>query len=198
MRKILKVEHRKKKETRNKTIIGLLLVFLMVFSVGGYAFFSGSGENQEKIKYNEVDFILEDNGFWRFNIQNIEFLTQYNPEETENISTPIFLTINNYNGKVLFFSEKSPTSAKQEIGRNLQNLVLRMQDVCFDREETECEDENLPIKNCSQDNIIIIKESKDIELVQEEKCIFISAPYQEQIKAADAFLFKILGIKGLY
>ena len=67
-----------------------------------------------------MDFILGDNG-WRFDIQNIQFLTQYNPEETENISTPIFLTINNYNGKVLFFSEKSPASAKQEIGRNLQN-----------------------------------------------------------------------------
>ena len=58
-------------------------------------------------------------------------------------------------------------------------------------------DKDLPIKNCSEDNVIVIKEpEKENENIhQEEKCVYITASFENQTKYADAFLFKILGIE---
>ena len=193
MRKIILVEEKKKKESRNKLIIGLVLVAIMVLSTAGYSFFSVSKEETKKIEYNGAEFILNDAGMWQFKIQNFDFSTQYNPEETENISVIALATINNYIGKPLFFSGEE-TAAKQEVARNLLNFASRMQDVCIE-EDKDC-DKTLPIKNCSQDNIIIFQEEKFIDIGEEENCIFISAPYDEQIRTADSFLFKILGVRN--
>ena len=193
MRKIILVEEKMKKESRNKLIIGLVLVAIMVLSTAGYSFFSVSKEETKKIEYNGAEFILNDAGMWQFKIQNFDFSTQYNPEETENISVIALATINNYIGKPLFFSGEE-TAAKQEVARNLLNFASRMQDVCIE-EDKDC-DKTLPIKNCSQDNIIIFQEEKFIDIGEEENCIFISAPYDEQIRTADSFLFKILGVRN--
>lgn len=194
MRKIITKEEKKKKATRNKVIIGLVLVAIMVLSTAGYSFFSGSREETNKIKYNGIEFILNENNLWQFKIQNFEFLTSFNPEETQNISVPIFSTINDYYGKPLFFLGQG--EARQEIERNLGNFFSRSQDTCIKEYENMCE-EDTPIKNCSEDNIIILKETENIEINQEENCIFIFSPYEEQIRVADAFLFKILGIRDI-
>jgi len=191
MKKILTKEEKGKKDTRNKVIIGVILVILMVLSVVGYSFFSNPEEDEERVEYNGVEFVLNEMGMWYFEIQNWGFLTSFNPQETENISAPIFTTTNSYAGKPLFFVGEG--RAKQELARNLQNFALRMQDACI--EKKECEG-NLPIKECSEDNIIIFKEEDYIEITREDNCVFITAPYAEQTRAADAFLFKILGVKS--
>lgn len=191
MRQILTQEEKEKKGTRNKVIIGLLLVAIMILGTAGFAFLSGTEEKKEKIEYNGVEFILNENGLWQFEIQNLEFFTQYNPKETENVSVFTFRMIYEYSRKPLFFIGEG--SAKQEIAKNLANIVLRMQDACLHDYEEMCE-EDAPIKNCSEDNIIIIKENEETKISQEDNCIFIEAPYIEQTRAADAFLFKVLGV----
>ena len=198
MKKIITREIKQKKETRIKVLIGLILVSLMVLSTAGYAFFSGSKSEtaEEKVEYDSIEFILGESRLWNFEIQNFQFSTQYNPTKTENISVPGLININNYAGKPLFFAGED-TTARQEIARNLQKFVSRMQMACVvDYEELSTCEEDLPVKNCSQDNIIFIKDSEFIEVQQEDNCIFINAPYAEQTRAADAFLFKILGIKN--
>ena len=197
MRKILTKEEKEKKESRNKLIIGLVLVAIMVISTAGFAFFSAPQEKVSKINYNSIDFILGENNLWQFNIQNFEFLTSFNPKDTENISVPVFKTINNFYGKPLFFLGQG--IAREEITRNLAIFVLRIQDACIENYESMCE-ENAPIKNCSIDNVMIIKEpenKEDIKITQEENCIFIEASYDEQARVADALIFKILGIKQI-
>jgi hypothetical protein len=191
MKKILTRKEREGKESRNKIIIGVILVILMILSVTGYAFLSSPDEGTEEIEYNGVEFVLSDTGRWQFVIQNFGFSTLHTPKETENISAPIFTTINNYGGKPLFFVGES--AAKQEIALNLQNFVLRMQDACLEGQEG-CEE--WPIKNCSEDNIIILKEADYIEIREEDNCVFLESSLAEQTKVADAFLFKILGIKN--
>jgi len=200
MRKILSKEEKVKKETRNKVIIGLVLVAIMIFGTVGYAFFSNPTDNNKaKITYKGIEFILNENNLWQFKVQNLGFETQYNPKETENISVPVSASVYTYSGKPLFFLGQG--AAKQEIARNLWNVLSRApQDGCIKSYEKLCGD-NTPIKNCSEDNIIIIQEQnyteiseEDIEIKQEDNCIFIAAPYAEQGRAADAFLFKILGI----
>ncbi len=194
MRKILTQDEKEKKDTRNKIIIGVILVGIMVLSTAGYSFFSGQNEEQvKKINYNGVEFVLNENGLWQFKIQNSEFFTFFSPEDTKNISAPIFKTANDYNGKPLFFLGEG--EAKQEIARNLGNFALRIQDGCIKGYEAMCQEDS-PVKNCSQDNLIIIKEANYTEVSEEENCIFIFSPYEEQTRAADAFVFKVLGVKN--
>jgi len=195
MRPIQTRRERERKETRNKIIIGVILVSLMLFSVIGYSFVSRTSEEEEteKQEYNGIEFISSSRGYWYFNLEyrdyEREFLVKYTPKDTENISVPVFKTLNNYFDKPLFFVGEG--LGKQELVLNFQNTVLRMQNACID--ETNCE-EDLPIKNCSQDNIFIIKEDEKIGIKEDENCIFLSAPSEEQERAADALLFKILNI----
>ena len=201
MRKIITKTQQNKKTKRNQLIIGLLLIGLMVFSVIGYAL-SGRGaeEDLEKVEYNGIEFLQDNSGYWSFKIDGIDFLTKYNPEETEKISFSSDLNIADYSNKPLYFVGifQEPIF---EINRNLNSLVLRVQEACLSKKDCE---NDLPIKNCSFDNIIIINELKiDLEgneseekenIYQEENCVFITASLGNQTKYADKFLFNVLGI----
>jgi len=194
MRKIITQEEIEKREKRNKITIGVILVVLMILSTLGYAFFSGESEPKtEKITYNGVEFFGQENGGWLFELQGVRFYTQYNPEETKNISSIIFRTPADYSGKTLFFIGEGP--GRREIEYNMEGkIVPRSQDGCILSYEKNCAN-NTPIKNCSFDNVIIIKDSEEIKIIQEENCIFIESPYSEQARTADAFIFKILGMQ---
>ena len=200
MRRIITKTQQNKKTKRNQLIIGLLLIGLMLFSVIGYAL-SGRGteEDLEKIEYKGIEFVQDNSGYWSFKIDGIDFLTKYNPEETEKISFSSDLNIADYSNKPLYFVGifQEPNF---EINRNLNSLVLRVQEACLSK--NDCEND-LPIKNCSVDNIIVIKELEiDLEdeseekenIYQQENCVFITASLGNQTKYADKFLFNILGI----
>jgi len=192
MRQIQTKDKKDKKDTRNKIIIGVVLTVLLVFSTVGFAFFSGSDEGTDKKEYNGIEFILGQNGLWYFQLNDATFRTQYFPKETDNISIQVFVTINNYVGKPLYFVGGG--QGVQEIGGNLLDFLSRRpQSGCIEDFEDLCSDD-APLKDCAEDNIIIFQETNDTSITQEDNCVFISSPYGEQGKAADAFLFKILGI----
>jgi len=191
MRKIITRTHQDKTTKRNTLIMGILLIGLMTFSVVGYAL-SGRGAegNFEKIEYKGIEFVQDNSGYWNFKIEGISFLTKHNPEETEKISFSSSLNLNDYSNKPLYLvgGFKDPNF---EINRNLNYIVLRAQEACLSKDD--CKNE-LPIKNCSVDNIIIVNEGEDGDLYQEDNCIFITASLGNQTKYADKFLFDILGI----
>ena len=73
----------------------------------------------------------------------------------------------------------------------MEQIVQRIQPACLDK---ECdEDENLAVKNCT-DNFIIIKKDDVSKIEQEDNCVFISAPQENLTRITDEFLFKILSI----
>ncbi len=200
MRRIITKTQQNKKTKRNQLIIGLLLIGLMLFSVIGYAL-SGRGteEDLEKIEYKGIEFVEDNSGYWSFNIQGQNFVTKYNPIETEEISFSSDLKVVDYSNKPLYFVGifQEPNF---EINRNLNFLVLRVQEACLSKKDCE---NDLPIKNCSIDNIIVIKELEiDLEdeseekenIYQQENCVFITASLGNQTKYADKFLFNVLGI----
>ncbi len=193
MRKIVARGEKEEKARRNKIIIGSVLVIIMVLSTAGYALFSGEKVNSsEKITYNGIDFARGDSGVWVFEVQGTQFLTQYNPQETQDISSLILRSPGDYSGQPLFFLGQS--GARREIEYNLRNIVTRTQEGCIAGYEKRCNNET-PIKNCSMDNIIIIEESNNTKITQEENCVFIEAPYDNQTLVGDAFIFKLLGIQ---
>lgn len=193
MRRIASKEEKDKKDSRNRVIIGLILVALMVFGTAGYAFYSKTDNTIEKKTEGGVEFISNGAGMWEFEVQGVKFLTQYTLEDTRNVSVFVFKTITDYSQRPLFFLDSGV--AREELTRNLRSVVPRIQDGCIKDYEDRCE-ENAPIKECSIDNVLIIEDSEEIKISQEENCILIQAPYDEQLRVADAFLFKILGIKS--
>jgi len=192
MKKILTREQEAKKTRRNQWIIGLILVGLMVLSTAGYAINNESDKTTvSQIDYKGVTFV-RNGDYWNSNFKGQNFITQYNPEEVKDINVFTKMYLTDYSGKPLYFVTESG-QAEMELAVNLKTSVLRIQNACIS--EKNCEN-NLPIKNCSIDNIIVIKEAinETESIYQDKKCVFITAEYSNMTKYEDAFLFKVLEI----
>ena len=191
MRKIVSKDQKDKSRRKNQLVIGLILIFLMLFSTIGFAFNSNihSG-NEETIRHNGVEFIRDINtGYWEFNIENTQFLTRYNTKEVEDIQFISDRTLHGYANEPLYFVGDSIAFSEFDI--NLRDrFVLRIEDACLE----DCQD--LPRKSCSEDNIIIIEEPIDGKerIYQEDNCTYIIANAQNQLRYADAYLFSLLGL----
>lgn len=194
MRKIETKEKIERRSLITKLIVGVILIGLLVISTAGYAFFNQDGSSSQRVKYNGLNFNLMENGYWEFNIQDQVFDVSYNPLETESINADFDLSLNEIYNKPLFFVSVNP-SASQEVIQNLGRYVLRYQEVCF--EGIPCEDNTLPVKDCSE-NIIIFKESnlENTSITRDNNCVVIDASYNDQIIAADRLVFKVLEIQN--
>jgi len=200
MRKIISKEEKDKKTRRNQLLIGGILILIMLFGYGAISLNNKEDTTEEdRIKYNGIDFIKDNSGYWNFAIQGQQFIIINNPENISKINFLSTLNLNYYSNKPLYFVGDIGEGSS-EISRNLANrFVLRIQQACL--EEKECKG-NFPIKNCSSDNMIIFKEISNNEtennvtetMYQEENCVFIFSKYENQSKYADKFLLKLLGI----
>jgi len=197
IRTIISAEEEEKKRKRRNLIVGIVLILVMFLSVVGYSINSGEkNENQtEKIVYNDVEFV-KDSGLWNTDIGNYRYSFKYNPKETEKIAglemNSFLKPLNAYSNQPLYIYSKN-IEATTEIYRNLfyQNkIVLRIQDACLEGEACE---ENVPIKNCTN-NLIIIQESNNTEIKQQENCVFIDGKNENLTALSDSFLFKIIGV----
>lgn len=188
MRKIISKQEEDKKRTRKQFIVGGVLIFIMLFSVIGYSFQGKEKDNIKKINYNGVEFIKQDN-FWITKQGNLNFAFKYNPYEAEKINSKIN-KLENYYGKPLYLSSED-SEASLEIYRNLDQIVQRIQFACLENEK--CNDKALPVKTCSE-NFIVIKESNNSEIKQQENCVFIYGNQENLTQLTDSFLFKAIEI----
>ena len=200
IRRIISKSEHEKKRKRNLLVIGIILIFVMFGSVFGMIVgsFGQNSSGKNKIKYGEYEFINENN-FWKTSIGELEFVFQYFPTQTRNITTPL-KNINNYYNKPLYVSSEDVNS-EIEIYRNLQQISSRIQPACFSKENCTGD---FPIKTCS-DNFIIIEiseinetiseQNKKEEITQVENCVYIKGEKQKLLELTDSFLYNILGIK---
>lgn len=190
MRSITKEEVRLKKEKRNKTIIGIVLVVVMTLSTVGYSLFSREGTtNSGTIKYNNIEFTMQEDGLWHFIINNNEFTTTYNPLDVKNITNNVKLNLGNYQDKPLYFYYLIDSQSENEIARNIGQVTSRMNYACFAGENCIWAE-----KNCISDNIVIVKNLNETIIRQEDKCAYISYNESDNLKTADSFIFRVLGI----
>ncbi len=193
LKKIITKEEKDRKLKRNQLFLGFILIAIMIFSTLGFAFSNNNISSSNVVNYKNVKFV-QDSGYWKFNVNNIEFLTLYNPTEIEDINFLGNLTLNDYSDKPLyFFGERGDHNL--EIERNLlDRFILRISPACIDSEKCE---QDLPVKNCKDDYIIVYKVANNEEekIYQENKCVYIIADVKNQGKYADVFLFKLLGLK---
>lgn len=192
MRKIHSKKEQARKERRMQIIIGILLLFVMLFSTLGYAFQRDSSEESStKEIYNGIEF-NQNNGFWVANINSLNLISTNLPEEN-NISTKIN-SLSEYYNQPLYISSTN-SFARAEVERNLNpnyynNIVARMQEACFDE---ECEID-APLKTC-ENNFIIIRKSENSNITQEDNCVFIEGKEEDLVMLVDEFLFKLFEIK---
>lgn len=195
MRKIISKHEEARKKKRNQLIVGGVLIFIMLFSVLGYSFRRGEGSSIKKINYNGFEFTEQDN-FWILNIEEFNFVFKNNPQQVEKIKGELKYLTNYYEKPLYIYSEDN--NAKLEIYRNLlyQNqIVQRIQPACLETDNKLEECENLPVKNC-ENNFIVIKESNESKIIQNESCVFIQGKEENLTEITDEFLFKILGIEA--
>lgn len=188
MRKIQTKENLQKKQKKNQLIMGIVLISFLALSTAGYAFFSGTEEKtNNQIEYNGLKFEQQGN-YWIVTINNIPHVFFKLPNEIFNTKINITSNMNSFTNKPLYINTQSPETYL--LSTNMNPYVLRIQQACLNEEN--CTD-NLPIKNCSTDNIIIFTDLQNSEsqITQKENCIYLKGDYT---KTTDAFLYKILNI----
>ena len=194
--KILTKKEKEKKTQRNQLIIGFILIGIMILSTAGYAINSESASSSgqtsaQKVDYNGITFTQGSDGYWAFQKDGNQFSSKYNPNDVSDIKVLSDFQLKDYQNQVLYIA--GDDSGVLEISKNFINQVLRIQKACIDENCSE----NLPIKDCSKDNVIVIKEPSNGEnesVYRVNKCVFIVSSLQNQTKYEDAFLFKTLKI----
>ena len=191
MRKIETREETEKRQTRNKVIIAVIFIGLMVLSTAGFALFSGNGITKKSSKtYNDVEFKTNDNGYWEFKIQGQSFQTSFTPEETESISADA-ISISEFSGKPIYFVNSDPASAN-EILYNMGRYATRYQDVCL--KDLNCTNPDNIVKTCD-DNLIVFKESDEDSVKRDNNCLFINYSPGNEVLVGNRLIFKALGVQ---
>jgi len=190
IRKITPKGDEEKRKKRNQILVSVILASIMILSTLVYSFGTNLGENSKtKLKYNNYDFEYF-NGLWNTNISGEIFGFASTPFNSYNVTSDIN-SLESYYGKPLYlFSEN--TDAENEIYRNLYKTASEISPACPENEKG-C-NENIPVKNCS-DNFIIIKEGNSSGVYQKENCAFIFGAYENLTKITDGFLLKIIGVQ---
>jgi hypothetical protein len=197
MKKIVSKSELDKKNQRNQLIIGLILIGLMLLSTAGYALTSNekTDNTEEKVTINNVQF-TRSLDYWKFNARGYEFYTRYNPLELNETKVLITKDLENYKGQTLYIVTPGVGEPNSELIRNIDaRILLRAQKACINGEN--CTSQNLPLKECKTDNLIVFKEPLNNEkerVYEQENCIFIVSSEENQTAYTDAFLFKLLNI----
>jgi hypothetical protein len=194
MRRIESPHVHEKKQQRRTKIFVLAMLGLLVLSTVGYSFSNLSGTQQQETKVidNAVEFISVNN-VWTTSLQGVAFAFQYLPSEVATISgrAPVLST---YGNQVVYYVTDSPI-IESEIVRNMNGFTQRMQRVCHDANAPCGNDANLPLKNCANDYIVVLKKSEQASVTQDRKCVIISGSDElSQLQAVDAFFYKSLGV----
>jgi len=200
MRKIMSAGEEAKRKKRNQIIIGVLLALIMVLSTLGFALQGSLGGGQAQGQDSGLGNEVEYNGFRFVNYNGLwvlgSFVFRYLPQQVPDVKPEAGFEIkpaSKYQGMPAYvYSEDS--EAESEIIVNLGQVAQRVQRAC--PEDIVCEgEENLPVKTCN-DNFVIIKESNSSNSIRQEgNCVFIDGEKEQLAALADQFLFKTLGVR---
>ena len=166
--------------------MGVVMVLLIGLSSLGYAIMSreDSTDGTQTITYAGLKF-TNSNGFWATQINNkILYFTNL-PDDVKNISIEGNYSFADYYNSVLYFVNINP--ATNTIVSAFDGTVLRMQEACL----SNCTNQELPIKDCGADNIIVFKESSINHVYKQQKCVFIEGDF---FAGADRFIYRLFNI----
>ena len=185
-----------KKEQKKRRTAGIVIAIIMLFSIAAFAFMeSTSTTNENTQKYKDYVFQRTEAG-WETKANNLQIVTQFLPQEVENISSAQF--ISGDLGNTIFFIADSYDERQAAAELSLILSSQRKQFACLPEDSNKSECADLPLKSCgsasSESGVVIIKESNETSINYNSFCITINGNATELVKAADKAIFKIVGI----
>ncbi|MEX0932539.1 MAG: hypothetical protein WDZ77_00350 [Candidatus Pacearchaeota archaeon] len=195
MRKLISKEAEAKKKKKNQITVGVVLIFLMLFSTLGYAFqFIGDNDgtgilpDSETFNYNGFEF-REQSGFFILSKDGKNFIFRNHPANVPNFNLELN-SFESYLDRPLYINSESP-GASSEIRTNLIQFVDGLKEGCF---KDNCKEEFEKI-TC-EDNFIQIRINENGEnlMTKEGNCVFIEGKEEDLDLLADSFLFEIIGV----
>lgn len=192
IKKSISKQQKKKKQKRTQWIAGSVLILVMMLSAFGIAANSFVAPKEEKIIYKGLEF-KQINSYYVLEIGEAQFYFLTNPKTFDSLDAKITLSneIQIYISKPLYVSSENPSFSRQ-IYQNMAPYVERIQPACL--EEENCSNEDYPIKDCSN-NFIIIKESTENKIYEKDNCVFIEGKQEDLLTLTDKFILEIIGIK---
>lgn len=216
MRQLETKKRKQAREQRNKTILGLFIAAIMVFSGVGYALWQRepADGNENIVEYNNHTFIRTEKG-WQteVTVNNKNFILEsfYLPKDLENITVQNNPSFFDFNNKVIYIAadDDKEKQAAYILNTALNQFSQRIQLACSEQEanETFCLENNLPIKSCESADfntaIIIIEKQETQEnetsenlttINYKESCLIIKGKNSELLKAAEKAVFIIFEV----
>jgi hypothetical protein len=185
-----------KKEQKKRRTAGIIIAVIMLFSTAAFAFMeSTSNTNSNSQKYKDHTFQLTESG-WKTTVNGQSIVTQYLPQDVENISSAQFISGNL--GSTIYFVANSYD--EKQAASELSNILnsQRKQFACLPEDSNSSECLELPLKDCnsasSDSGIVIIKESNESSISYSNFCITIKGNATDLVREVDKTIFKIVGI----
>ena len=183
MRKILSEEEIARKQKIRNIIISIFLLLVLLASTVGFAFLYNSESTTAGTQSDSKVQNLGDR--WAANIGGQQFVFSNSPESSFNATRiNIIPDLNQYASKPLYIDTESEL-IYSEIASTLGRYSERVQYGCY----SSCENSSYPEKTCA-DNLIVVRQKDENKVYQNNSCVFIDG----DIRAVDAFLYKILGL----
>ncbi len=187
IKKIETQEDKDRRARKLKIIVSVIMAALIGLSSLGYAIMSKSDSSSTNVvNYAGLKFV-QSNDFWTTSINGKVFYFNYLPEEVKNITISGNYSLENYYQKTVYIVNIN--QAASSLLYALDGISLRTQEACLD--ENSCINKDLPIKNCSVDNVFVFSESNTTSVLKQNNCVFISGNFFEGV---DRFLYRILNI----
>ena len=170
-----------KREKRNKTIIGIVIITLLVLSTAGFALNGvGIGDSNQQPSNGAPYY----NGqYWIYGQAGQESYFTYQKEDINFSASLLNKGLSDYYGGIIYIDSQDST-VLNEIAINLRRYSSSIKEACYGA----C-DRDLPEKTC-EENLIVFKESENQIIREEQKCVFIYG----NLKTVDAFLYNTLGL----
>ena len=169
-------------ELRRKRIGGIIIIALLLLSTLGFAIsFVGLKGDTSSL---ETQGFTYNGQYWVYTASTQKYYFTYHIDEVNASSYIISKNIADFAGKQIYV-DSDTSVASQEIYTNLASYS-RISEACYGT----C-NKDLPEKNCSGEQLIVIRQSQSSSIREQESCTFIDG----DMKTVDAFLYNILGIR---
>ncbi|MEM3126802.1 MAG: hypothetical protein QW331_01905 [Candidatus Woesearchaeota archaeon] len=192
-------EIEEKRVQRNKTLMGVFIIVIMVASTIG--FFYGEQTAPSKTDYNEYKFNMNKEQKWVTKINEQEFDFWYHPAEVDAYEAPDEI-IELFRGKQAIIFTFIPNStdiqfldaARFELATNFGKKNIYVRSGVLEKSDVY----KLPIIDCinatPQIPVLKVVPSDEPTFTVENNCAILSATEQQMLRRIESLQYKLLGV----
>ena len=188
-----------KRDRRNKLLIGLIVIFLMVTSIFGLIVGqSPASELITELEYKDYTFKIEE-PFYLLTLGGNEYRFYYFPTDVLNISTEVVNIIeNSYYFAFLFDPEGGDLEFVNQAVYDLTNYFEANEKATATGITQNSTRYELPVISCDdatpQVPVLYFNVSNETSINVEQSCIILNSNREGFLKIRDSLIYKLLGV----